>query len=509
MARMVSRRAFVGLGLGLAAALATGCGADRSPGAGDAARGNRGEVSFVNPLAVPPLETGEIAGEHRSHSLVMSSGTSEFLPGMPAPTWGFNQPYLGPTLLVRSGEQVHMRVRNDLPEASSVHWHGMRLPARMDGGPHQSIEPGQTWEPSWLVDQPAATLWYHPHPHGRTAQHVYRGLSGLIIVDDGQDHGLPSTYGVDDIPLILQDRVLGEDGTLREDQPVAIWGLMGNDILVNGTLGPRHEVSAATIRFRILNGANTRMFNLEFADQREFTVVGTDVGLLREPVRTSSVSISSGERVEILVDFTPGEEVLLRSRSGSAGVDDGEFDLLLLRAAATLPPAMQHPTVMATAPAPVQAPADARVRTFQLSGDTKINAKEMAMDRIDEVVPAGAIEIWEVDNIVFSHNFHIHDAAFTILSIDGQPPHPTQQGLKDTVFVPGYTKARLAVAFGHHTDPNTPYMYHCHMLTHEDKGMMGQFVIVEPGTEESTPRQLTLAPQDEHSQETDHPGHHG
>ncbi|BFO19467.1 hypothetical protein SHKM778_58550 [Streptomyces sp. KM77-8] len=117
----------------------------------------------------------------------------------------------------------------------------------------------------------------------------------------------------------------------------------------------------------------------------------------------------------------------------------------------------------------------------------------MDMTRIDEVVPAGAREVWEVDNITFSHNFHIHEVVFRVLDIDGERPPEHLRGPKDTVYVPGKTKVRLAVEFGRHTDPRTPYMYHCHILKHEDKGMMGQFVIVPPGTENSTPRTLTGA----------------
>lgn len=114
----------------------------------------------------------------------------------------------------------------------------------------------------------------------------------------------------------------------------------------------------------------------------------------------------------------------------------------------------------------------------------------MDMSRIDEVVPAGATEVWAVDNIVFSHNFHIHDAAFTILDINGKPPPANMAGWKDTVFLGNHAKVTLAVKFGTSADPLVPYVYHCHLLRHEDRGMMGQFTVVMPGTENSAPRQI-------------------
>ena len=110
-----------------------------------------------------------------------------------------------------------MNVHNDLDETTTVHWHGMHLPARYDGGPHQPITPGQTWSPQWRIDQPAATLWYQPHPHGQTEEHLNKGLAGMFILDDPDSavaDALPHAYGVDDIPLILQDRTIRSDNTL-------------------------------------------------------------------------------------------------------------------------------------------------------------------------------------------------------------------------------------------------------------------------------------------------------
>ncbi|MGK5674486.1 multicopper oxidase family protein [Micromonospora sp. URMC 106] len=467
-------------------AVLAGCG---SPGAGS--KGNTG-LSFANRLTVPPLLAPTVTADGtKQFALTMRKGRTAILPGKPTATWGFNGAFLGPTVRAARGDRISMRVRNQLGEPSTVHWHGMRLPAAMDGGPHQVVAPGATWTPHWTIDQPAATSWYHPHLHGSTAMHVYRGLAGLFLIDDAETAalGLPSTYGVDDVPLILQDKVLDADGGLKED-PEPTWGLIGDQILVNGVHDPFFEVTTTSVRLRILNGSNARMYNVEFADRRRFAVIGTDAGLLAAPVSVDRVQLSPGERVEIVVEFAPREQVVLRSVGGDHGIDEGDHQLLKFIAAEQLRPGRPVPQRLATTPR-VEAPADATQRRFRLSGSDEINGREMDMSRIDEVVPAGATEIWHVQNTVYAHNFHIHEVAFRILDIDGRQPPAYLQGPKDTVFVPEKSTVRLAVRFGHHTDPTTPYMYHCHILRHEDKGMMGQFVIVEPGTEASVPRTLS------------------
>ncbi|MFJ2899343.1 multicopper oxidase family protein [Streptomyces sp. NPDC087218] len=486
------RRSFLAL-TGLAGLALTGCGG---------AEGNEGTLSFRNPLRIPPvLDPRPGPDGVRRFALRLQEGRSELLPGRRARTWGVNGAHLGPTLRARRGDRVAMSVTNTLGEASTLHWHGMRLPAVMDGGPHQMVEPGATWSPEWTVDQPAATTWYHPHPHGRTAVHVYRGLAGMFLLDDETDGagdadgtGLPHAYGKDDIPLIIQDRKFTEDGELDEDFG-GTFGPLGDDVLINGTYDPFFRVTTSRVRFRLLNGSNAHVFTVGFADEREFHVVAGDAGLLSRPVAVRRLRISPGERFEIVASFEAGEDVLLKGFPGGDEIEDGSYDLLKLTAAPRLAPSAPLPARLAALTPPAEGD---RTRTFTLYG-SHINDEPMDLARIDEVVPAGACETWELDNITFSHNFHIHEVVFRILDIDGDRPPAHLRGPKDTVYVPGKTKVRVAVEFGRHTDPKTPYMYHCHILKHEDKGMMGQFVIVPPGTEDATPRRLDLS---------GHTGHH-
>ncbi|MGH3735344.1 MAG: multicopper oxidase family protein [Micromonosporaceae bacterium] len=467
---------------------------------------NVGQLDFSNPLKIPPLLEPSVDKAGRKHfDLSLRAGRTEFLPGVKTDTWGANGSYLGPTLRASRGDKVAIDVSNELPETTSVHWHGMRLPAEMDGGPHQPIAPGATWSPYWTIDQPAASLWYHPHPHGRTAEHAYRGVAGMFLIDDEESGrlNLPDDYGIDDIPVVVQDRRFADDGSfdLSTGGPLGVqdmYGRLGDQILVNGTYDPYLEVSSSRVRLRVLNGSNARSFNVGFTDDRSFQLVGTDSGLLPAPERLDRVRLAPGERAEIVAEFTPGEDVVLRSfapgQAGGfpqdriAGADD-EFDLMKIVAKDRLTesdPVLEH---LASTPE-ITAPAGATERTFRLGGTSKINDKQMDMRRVDEVVPAGATEIWTVENPGIPHTFHIHEVAFRILDINGEPPPRHARGRKDTVYLPPESTVRLAVEFGTHTDPDTPYMFHCHMLEHEDDGMMGQFVIVEPGTEDTVPRRL-------------------
>ncbi|MFG6198677.1 multicopper oxidase family protein [Nonomuraea sp. JJY05] len=462
------------------------CGADSQPGAVRPA----GKPAFRNALLVPPLLKPKVGKDGvRRFDLTMQHGRTAILPGAPAETWGFNGSYLGPTLRASRGDKIQVAITNRLEETSTVHWHGMRLPAKMDGGPHQPIEPGTTWTPHWTLDQPATTSWYHPHPHGTTAMHVYRGLAGMFIVDDDATTGLPATYGVDDVPLILQDKKFAPDGSQAGDPLKGTFGILGDHMLVNGTYDPFLNVTTERVRFRLLNGSNARMYHLSFSDRRTFHVVGNDQGLLAAPVPVDRISLTPGERMEVVVAFAAGEQVVLRTVSGSDDIDEGDFDLLKIVAAPRLATSRPLPARLADI-APINVPPDAKVRRFRLNGHDAINGKEMDLSRIDEVVPAGATEIWEIENTVYGHNFHIHEVAFQVLDVDGNKPPAYAQGHKDTVYVPPKSTVRLAVQFGRFTDPATPYMYHCHILRHEDSGMMGQFVIVKPGTENQVPRTI-------------------
>jgi FtsP/CotA-like multicopper oxidase with cupredoxin domain len=471
---------------------------------------NVGDLDFSTPLAIPPLLEGELDGEgRRAFDLTLQTGQTRIVPAGQAETWGVNGSFLGPTLQARRGDTVALAVHNELPEDTTIHWHGMHLPAMMDGGPHQMIAVGESWNPAWTIDQPAATLWYHPHPHGQTAEHVYQGVAGLFLVADEEidASGLPHEYGVDDIPLVIQDKKFTDDGDLSMDTGSfldelggsANFGILGDTILVNGTWNPYLEITRSRVRFRILNGSNARFYNLGFDDDRTFHLVATENGLVPgAPVALTRLPLGPGERAEIVVEFAEGEATVLRSYEvdlGPGGRQIGAndtWDILQIRAAAGLAASPALPDSLGETNAAPALPDDATWRDIEFQGHRTINGQKMDMARIDQVVPAGALEGWTVRTNGQPHTFHIHGATFHVIEVEGGEPEAHLRGPKDTVFVGPEHEVTLAVQFGEDIDPEFPYMYHCHILRHEDNGMMGQFVVVEPGTEDDVDRTLDL-----------------
>jgi blue copper oxidase len=449
-----------------------------------------GQVDFRNALAVPPLAGSRIDGEgRRVFDLRAQEGSTDFGGDRPAArTWGFNGDHLGPTLRAKRGERVLVNVANGLTEPTSVHWHGMHLPARMDGGPHQEVDPGATWSPTWTVDQPAATLWYHPHPHGQTARHVQRGLAGMFILDDENSAKLPHEYGVDDIPLIVQDAKFDRGGQPRDG------GGTGDTVLVNGTVAPYLDVRTERVRLRLLNASAARSYSFGLSDGRRFALVGTDGGLLAAPHDMGRIRLSPGERAEIVVAMKPREQVTLRSFPADldnplsdrfAGGRD-TLDILQLRTKSNLASSPEVPAALA----PIERldPGDAvTTREFTLSG-REINGEKMDMGRIDAVVTKDTTEIWEITREDGTpHSFHVHDVQFQVLSVGGESPPAELSGWKDTVLLAPNETVRIIARFADYADPDVPYMYHCHVLKHEDAGMMGQFVVVEPGQKPGRP----------------------
>ena len=481
----ISRRAFLAGAGGIATGLAiatTGC--------------TPNQTTFTPtgtaPLPIPPLAPSELLDGRRRFTLTAASGETELVTGRPdirTATMGYDGTFLGPTLRSRRGENVSLNVHNALTEATTLHWHGMHLPAAMDGGPHTPIPAGASATAQWEVKQPAATLWYHPHPHGQTEAQVLAGLAGIFIIDDDASDasGLPHGYGIDDLPMVLQDRFLDSNGQIIRATDDNALGTIGNTLLANGLAGTHFEVTTELLRLRLLNGCTARFLDLHLGDERTFTLIGTDGALLNEPVELDHLLLSPGERAEILIHFQPGDKVALGTRrpdipGGDASVTDmtpGVFTEF--RAAEVLTPAADWQLPPDQRPALAESQA-ARTRTMELKTPF-LNGKLMDMERIDAIVKAGDIEVWEVSTRdPFPHNFHIHDVQFRILDINGNPPPAHLSGWKDNIPVLPEEKTRLIMRFEDYTDNAIPYMMHCHLLRHEDQGMMGQFLITANGT---------------------------
>jgi blue copper oxidase len=462
----------------------------------------------LRPLQVPPLIDARAHGH--AIALQVQRGETEFFPGKRSATLGYNGGYLGPTLRVHRGDDVQVAITNALDEDTTVHWHGLLVPGHLDGGPHQTITAGASWRPVLPVRQPAATLFYHSHVHGRTAEQVYAGLAGVLIVADEEDARLklPSEYGVDDLPLGIQDRWFDNGRmVLPNGMMTLMHGRRGNTLLVNGTPDAQARVPARLVRLRFVNGSNARTYELAFDDGRPMHWIASEAGLLAEPVAMRSLSLAPGERAEVLVDFSDVRRAtLLTAPDRNAPMMMGPMGRLPSGAGGREPVLAFEPTgpaggvialparlVAQAGPDPARA---TRRRRFNLdmsmgammgmgggmrgagpgggAGTFGINGRAFAMRRIDERVRLGDTEVREISGDMMAHPFHIHGAQFRVLSRGGAGPALRDQGLRDTVMVG--QAVELLVQFTQEA-AKAPFMYHCHILEHEDNGMMGQFVV--------------------------------
>ena len=401
------------------------------------------------------------------------NGQSQFIEGLRTDTLGYNGSYLGPVIKMRKGEEVSITLKNSLGVSTTLHWHGLIVDGDDDGGPHQGIKPGETWTPEFVVDQNAATLWYHPHLMETTSNQVYQGLSGLIFIEDevSDQLSIPHDYGINDIPLIVQDRNFNADGSF--DYQVSMMGpVPGNVMLVNGTISPYFNVTEGIVRFRILNASNSENFEFRLSDGETFYQIASDGGFLSAPVERRTLFLAPSERAEILVDFRTSREPLSLVASGREVLT---FNILETKTNyAVLPETLAVIEDIPLGTGPVE-------RTFAIQSmgiSGTINGKSFDMDRIDEKVKLGETEIWTITNIGgmmqgLGHPFHVHGTQFQILSRNNQKPSEAESGFKDTVFVALGEEAKIKVRFTH----QGVYMYHCHILEHEDNGMMGQFLV--------------------------------
>ncbi len=458
---------------------------------------NTKPVRSANTFAVPPLASGKRSGKTVNFNLKLGVSQTQFFKGVNTATLGINQSYLGPVLRAKRGDKVRITVENQIGVGSTLHWHGMMLPASMDGGPHQEIKNGESWVSEYEIKQEASTLWYHSHQMHQTGAQVYYGLAGLFILDDDDSHqlGLPHEYGVDDIPCTIQDRRFKRDGNLSyiDSMHDRMMGMEGNTILVNGVVTPLLKAQRSLLRLRLHNGSNARTYQLAFSDERSFQVIASDGGFLAAPVTVKSLRLAVGERIEVLVDVSDRKVVQLQSQQSSGGgmmrmMSGGSepFTVMTIDAEQVKESAHTLPKTLRAMKA-IPDPKDAiKTRQFDLQmgmgmmgGGFRINGKSMDISRIDFEVMRNSTEIWEVRNdSPMAHPFHVHNVQFHILDRNGKKPAQIESGLKDTVLVQRGEVVRIIMTFPEYSDSKVPYMYHCHILEHEDQGMMGQFVVV-------------------------------
>jgi FtsP/CotA-like multicopper oxidase with cupredoxin domain len=431
-------------------------------------------------------------------TLIARQDVHEFVPGIPSLSMGYNGSYLGPTIVLDRGQEYEIRVRNELGEVTTVHWHGMDIQADADGGPRQPIPASGTWDALFDVHQPPNTAWYHPHAMGTTASQVAAGLAGMIIVRDTTtvdarqlETQLPHAYGVDDLPMIIQDRRLDAEGasSYQPVMPDIMHGFRGNTLVTNGSIQPVAEVPAGWVRLRLLNGSNSAYLQVVFPDRLNAFVIASDGGYLRAPVPVAELVLAAAERYEVLVDASQLDESTGAVEWITAVTDAGVRAPVLGLQSSGEPGHTSFPASLRT-PGTIVEPGSSleslprrrfvlETRGMMSRTPFTINGRAMDLSRIDERIRLGTTEIWEIVNagpMQMTHSFHVHSTHFQVVSIAGEPPPSHMEGRKDTVIVPAGSTVEIAVRFDRHRGV---FMYHCHMLEHEESGLMGQIEVVE------------------------------
>jgi len=441
--------------------------------------------------------------------------------------------YLGPVIRLRRGQRVRIRYENQLGEPSIVHWHGLDVPAAADGHPRLAVPHGAEYIYDFEVTNRAGTYWYHPHPHMRTAAQVYQGLAGLLLVSDPEEEALGLPAGDGELLCVLQDRRIdagnqfvyatatpnstprggmgrgmgmgmGMGGGMAQMMET-MNGWLGDRMLVSGRVAPTHAADRRTYRVRLLNGSNARFYKLAWSDDTPMTLIGGDGGLLERARTQKTLTLAPGQRADVLLDLSShaaGREVRLQSvafpaddvgRVGMMGetspVPQGApLTLMTLRVSTTQGPRYRVPdrlstdTFSAVPSAPVRrVPLTFMQMNWLIDGRTF----DMAAVAASETVAPGSTHVWELVNeenpmgMAMAHPIHLHGPQFRVLSRTGGAANALLEGIPDggwtdTVIVLPGEAVRIQVTFSKH--PGL-YLYHCHILEHEDMGMMRNFRI--------------------------------
>jgi len=427
--------------------------------------------------------------------------------------------YLGPIIKAHKGEKIRIRYTNTVAEKSIVHFHGLHVPAVMDGHPRYVVSPGQSYLYEFEVKNRAGTYWYHPHPHGRTGPQVYKGMAGLFIVSDDEEQAVGLPGGENDVSLVLQDRTFDQDNQMvyLSGHPMErMTGFLGNTIMVNGVPDFMLPVSGTAYRLRLLNGSNSRIYRLAWKDGRALTIMGTDGGLLEKPVTRQNVFLAPGERIELWADFSDapvGYETAIVSLPFNAGAGGGRMGGRGMMMGGRKPvnsslepgAGFSICSVKVTKRGEKSRPlpknlTDVKPRRQIKIGDQyrhkyfsltmrhmqwTINGRVFQMEDVaeNEIVQLGSSEIWEFDNtgrkmmqmMDMPHPIHLHGKQFRVIERSGVRHNGyVDDGWKDTVLLMPGERIRILVNFD---DYPGLFLYHCHNLEHEDMGMMRNYFV--------------------------------
>ncbi|MEI5526668.1 multicopper oxidase domain-containing protein [Streptomyces brasiliscabiei] len=485
--RGLHRRTFLGgmAGAGLAAVAVAGTTFSLLTDA----KGNKaGAATNTATLNVPDLLEGTTSDGTTTFTLTARTGTHEVLGGATSDTAGYNGSYLGPTMKWTTGSTVLLNITNDLDADTSVHFHGAHIPPDMDGGPQNAFAAGETWSPTFEILDEAKTLWYHPHALGTTAEQVVHGLAGLIIVEDETDASaaLPSEYGVDDIPLVLQCLATDSAGDIKYNLTGYLQNTLSYPVLCNGTnvddTTLTFTATRTRTRFRVLNASPSDIITVQRGDGGTLTQVATEQGYLTEATEVKTIRLVAGGRAEFVMDL--GDAVTLQAviTTGWVRGGSGTYDFLTVTPDASDTPD-DLPSSLNTIERYDTSGFTAREITLDQDGlEMAINgAVGTTMDSMATIMTTlGSKEIWTItNNTMLEHSFHLHDVPFQLIEINGEEPTGVDLGWFDTYEVVGGGSIKIAMEFTDFADDTYMYMLHCHLLQHEDEGMMAGLMVME------------------------------
>ena len=460
----MTRRQFLQIGAVGVGAASLGTGA-LSLVAGAAPRGGGGTPTTRNKLTIPIGLAGS--------SLVAQAGRIGIGGGRETDVLLYNGQFPGPTIEVAKGSSFAATLTNRLADPSMIHWHGLIVPTAVDGQPQDAVPgDGGTKEYAFPVNQRASLNFYHPHPHHHTGSQVYFGLAGAFIVrDDGSGGEEAFLLNVPEYPLVVRDASFDSTKNLAYGGKAS--GFLGKEPMVNGTLAPYLDVDRAVTRFRIVNAATARIFRLTIPGL-SMRIIGNDGGLLRAPFDLTTIDLSPGERVDVLVDLRATAAPILL-RCALAG-----WDLLELRPTTTI--VTDEPSIPEPLSSPEVLGAPVTTRQFSFDGMTRINGKVYDPDVPLFTVPAGQVEEWTfTTNGNAPHPVHVHGASFQVIDRTGgrNARFPWETGWKDTVLLNDGETVKVRIRFAAE-QAGERYLIHCHKLEHEDAGMMARFDVVAP-----------------------------
>lgn len=440
-------------------------------------------LAAVNPpLFIPPLIESR---RGKPVFLGLESTQVKLINNKLVEVWGFNGQYLGPTVRVRQGDFVKLNYRNNLTHPVAMNIQGLQINSDILGGIGHSLKPGQGWSPIVPITQSAATCYYHSCSPASSAYQNYRGLAGLWIIEDEESRKaqLPNKYGVNDIPLILQDLHLNKEGTqlFQQNEP----HFYGDRLFVNGQEAPFLNVGRGWIRLRILNASVSRGYALQFDDEREFLLIAKDQGFLPEAKTVKSVFAGPGERIEILVDLNEGGNVSLivgRKRSLIDKIDlffnnNGELTdnkVLELRPEGLISvfngkPSYRFSTIAAI-PSRIS-----QERSFHFDTENAmINSKRFDPRRIDVNAKQETVERWTL-SATNAMGFRIQGAKFVVENRDEVATPSNELVWQDTLWFE--RTAKILVKFENSASNSQPFIFGSSDLMQADKGALGLIVV--------------------------------